>query len=42
MNTKLYAMCDGQGRSLNLFITAGQVNNYIGARALLGSLPNVD
>jgi transposase len=42
MNTKLHAICDSQGRPLNLFITAGQVNDYIGARALLNSLPDVD
>ena len=42
MNTKLHAICDSQGRPLNLFVTAGQVSDYIGARALLSSLPNVD
>ena len=42
MNTKLHAICDSQGRPLNLFVTAGQVSDYIGARALVGSLPEVD
>ena len=42
MNTKLYAICDRQDRPLNLFVTAGQVSDYIGARALLSSLPKVD
>jgi len=42
MNTKLHAICDSQGRPLNLFVTAGQVSDYIGARALLSSLPEVD
>ena len=42
MNTKLHAICDSQGRPLNLFITAGQVSDYIGARALLNSLPSVN
>ena len=42
MNTKLHAVCDSQGRPLNLFVTAGQVSDYIGARALVGSLPNVE
>ena len=42
MNTKLHAICDSQGRPLNLFVTAGQVSDYIGARALLGSLPKVE
>ena len=31
MNTKLHAICDSQGRPLNLFVTAGQVSDYIGA-----------
>ena len=42
MNTKLHAVCDSQGRPLNLFVAAGQVSDYIGARALVGSLPKVD
>ena len=40
MNTKLHAICDSQGRPLDLFVTAGQVSDYMGAAALLGSLPN--
>jgi transposase len=42
MNTKLHAICDSQGRPLNLFVTAGQVSDYIRARAFLSSLPDVD
>ena len=42
MNTKLHAICDGQGRPLNLFVTAGQFSDHIGAQALLSSLPDVD
>lgn len=42
MNTKLHAICDSQGRPLDLFVTAGQVSDYIGARALLSSLPKVE
>ena len=41
MNTKLHAICDSQGRPLNLFVTAGQVSDYIGARALLSSIPKL-
>lgn len=41
MNTKLHAICDSRGRPLKLFVTAGQVSDYIGARALLGGLQNV-
>ena len=42
MNTKLHAICDSHGPPLNLFVTAGQVSDYIGAWALLSSLPNVE
>jgi len=42
MNTKLHAICDSRGRPLNLFITAGQVSDYIGARVLLNRLPDAD
>lgn len=41
MKTKLHAICDSQGRPLDLFTTAGQVSYYIGVRALLSGLPNV-
>ena len=41
-NTKLHATCDSTGRPLSLLITAGQISDYIGARALLSSLPSVD
>jgi transposase len=39
LNTKLHAVTDAKGRSLRLFMTAGQVSDYTGAAALLGSLP---
>ncbi|MBU2962608.1 hypothetical protein KO516_17605, partial [Citreicella sp. C3M06] len=39
MNTSQYAICESKGRPTNVFASAG---HYIGARALLGSLPNVD
>ncbi len=42
MNTKLHAICDSQGRPIDLFVTAGQVSDYIGARVLLSGLPKVD
>ena len=42
MNTKLHAICDSEGRPLNLLVTAGQVSDYIGARAFLSSLPDVE
>lgn len=42
MNTKLHAICDSQGRPLHLFVAAGQVSDYIGAKAVCDSLPDVD
>ncbi len=42
MNTKPHAICDSRGRPPDPFVTAGQVSDYIGARALLSSLPDVD
>ncbi|PZX10916.1 transposase, partial [Palleronia aestuarii] len=35
-------VCDSQGRLLDLFVTAGQASDYIGARALLSGLPKVE
>ncbi len=40
--TKLHAVRDGQGRPLSLCVTAGQVSDYIGARALLSNSPKVE
>ena len=42
MNAKLHSIYDSQGRPLDLFVTAGQVSYYIGVRALLSSLLDVD
>ena len=41
-STRLHAICDSQGRPLNLFVTAEQVSDNIGARALPSSLPRVE
>ena len=41
-NTKLHAICDSNGHPISFFVSAGQVSNYIGAQALLSSLPDVD
>jgi transposase len=35
----LHALTDGNGRPIGLFLSAGQTSDYIGARALLSSLP---
>lgn len=42
MNTKLHAICDSRGRPLTLFVTANQVSDCLGAKALLSSLSDVD
>ncbi|WP_337248456.1 IS5 family transposase [Rhodovulum sulfidophilum] len=39
---QLHAICDSNGRPISFFVSAGQVSDYIGARALLSSLPDVD
>ena len=39
MNTKLHAVTDAIGRPIRFFLTAGQVSDYTGARALMSSLP---
>jgi len=39
MNSKLNSVTDALGRPLRMFLTAGQRSDYIGARALLDSLP---
>lgn len=42
MNTKLHAVTDAAGHRIRFFITAGQVSDYTGARALMSSLPSAD
>ncbi|WP_299085958.1 IS5 family transposase [uncultured Ruegeria sp.] len=42
MNTKLHAVTDSLGRPIRFFISAGQVSDYTGARALVNSLPPAD
>lgn len=42
MKTKLHAVCDSQGRPLNLLVTAGLVSDKISERVMLSSLPNID
>ncbi|MFT4012882.1 MAG: IS5 family transposase, partial [Paracoccus sp. (in: a-proteobacteria)] len=39
MNAKLHAVADARGRPIRFFMSAGQVNDYTGAAALLGRLP---
>ena len=42
MNTKLHAADDADGRPIRFFMTAGQVSDYTGATALLGSLSKAE
>ena len=39
MNTKLHAVTDTIGRPIRFFMTAGQVSDYAGAKALISNLP---
>lgn len=39
MNSKLHAVCNGDGKPLALTLTEGQVSDYKGAAILLGALP---
>ncbi|OLS49362.1 IS5 family transposase [Rhodovulum sulfidophilum] len=36
----MHAICDSKGRPISFFVSAGQVSDYIGAPALLSSLPS--
>lgn len=40
MNTELHAVTDTLGRPIRFFMTAGQVSDYTGARAIVSSLPD--
>lgn len=42
MNIKLHVVCDRDGRLSSFFAIAGPVRDYIGARALMHSLSNLD
>ena len=39
MNSKLHVVSDAKGRPIRMFLSAGQTSDYIGARALLASIP---
>jgi transposase len=39
LNSKLHAVCDGQGRPLVLLLTEGQVSDHRGAAMMLPTLP---
>ena len=39
MNSKLHAVCDGEGRPLVLLLSEGQMSDHKGARLMLDALP---
>ena len=39
MNSKLHAVCDGQGRPLIMLLSEGQMSDYKGAALILKALP---
>ncbi|MFB9982624.1 IS5 family transposase [Mesorhizobium newzealandense] len=39
LNSKLHAVCDGQGRPLIMLLSEGQMSDYKGAALMLGTLP---
>jgi putative transposase len=39
LNSKLHAVCDGEGRPVLMHLTAGQVSDYKGAEKLLADFP---
>ena len=42
LNSKLHAVCDGQGRPVALLLTEGEVSDHEGAAVLLDALPRVE
>jgi transposase len=39
LNSKLLVLADAKGRPIRMFLSAGHTSDYIGARALLSSIP---
>ena len=39
LNSKLHALADAKGRPIHILLSAGQASDYIGARALLPTIP---
>ena len=42
LNSKLHAVCDGEGKPLILLLTEGQVSDYRGAATVLPALPDAE
>ena len=41
MNSKLHVVCDSKGRPIQMYLSAGQTSDYVGAAGLLRLLPPV-
>ena len=41
MNSKLHVVCDSRGRPIQMYLSAGQTSDYIGAAGLLRFMPRV-
>ena len=39
MNSKLHVVCDSKGRPIQMYLSAGQTSDYIGAAGLLSAMP---
>ena len=39
MNSKLHAVCDGEGRPIILLLSEGQMSDYKGAALMIDALP---
>ena len=39
MNPKLHVVCDGRGRPMWVYLSAGQTSDYIGAAGLVSGMP---
>ena len=42
LNSKLHAVCDGDGKPLILLLSEGQVSDYRGAASVLPALPSAN
>ena len=40
MNRKLHVVCDSRGRPIQMYLSAGQTSDYIGAVGLLRFMPS--
>lgn len=41
MNSKLHVVCDSRGRPIQMYLSAGETSDYVGAAGLLRFMPRV-